>query len=92
MRLALSSVSPQARSFATGVAVGLSFAAVAYFAKRALTKREYADVDLSKTFIDGAKPIDPVKLTLGPAEESNSPNAARVEGELDDVSLRSQRW
>jgi len=91
MRLSPLSQTVRPGSFAAGLAFGLTISAVAYAASRKLRRRTY-DVDLTKTFIDGAKPINPVDLTVQVAEEATSEHCARVEGELGDPPARSQRW
>lgn len=78
-------------SFAAGLALGVSLCTLAYTASRKLRRKTF-DVDLTKTFIDGAKPINPVDLTVQVAEEATSEHCARVEGELGDPPANSQRW
>ena len=80
-------------SFASGITLGLAAAGVTFVAIRAAKRRAGARRERSRPHpvIDGAKPIDPVELTLGPPPEALS-SAPRLESEIEDPPPFSQRW
>lgn len=77
-------------SFLGGLALGLAASGVALFTIRA-AKRRSKGPEPKHPVIDGAKPIDPVALSVRPPEES-SVSTLRLESEIEDVPPVSQRW
>jgi hypothetical protein len=80
-------------SFATGITLGLAAAGVAFVAARAAERRSLRLRERARAHpvIDGARPIDPVELTVGPPPESRQ-SAPRLESEMEDPEPFSQRW
>ena len=64
------------------------------FALRGVVRRRMerpARTRLAHPVIDGAKPIDPVKLEIGPDVEEGAGNI-RLESEMVEPRGNSQRW
>lgn len=81
-------------SFAAGFTLGLLLTGVT-FALRGVVRRRIerpARAKLAHPIIDGAKPIDPVKLEIGPDVEPGVGGALRLESELEEPRDNSQRW
>jgi hypothetical protein len=82
----------QSASFLGGLTLGLAAAGVAAVTIRAARRRRSRWEDAqAHPIIDGAKPIDPVALTIGPPIESSA-SEIRLESEQIDPPVNSQRW
>lgn len=84
------SVALHSPSFLGGLTVGLALSGVAVLIARAAQRRGERR-ELVHPVIDGAKPIDPVALTVGPPIET-AVTTVRLESEIEDVPPVSQRW
>jgi len=79
-------------TFALGFTLGLVLTGVAFATRRVATRRQRKpSFPADRTIIDGAKPIDPVELAVGPAIEPGA-GTIHLAGELDDPPVNSQRW
>jgi hypothetical protein len=81
-------------SFAVGFTLGLVLTGVTFAlggVARRRTERSKAKANLAHPIIDGAKPIDPVKLEIGPDIEPGA-GTIRLESEMVDPPVNSQRW
>lgn len=87
------SVHLRSPSFAAGFTLGLVLTGVTYALGRVLKRRvEARSIDgVAHPVIDGAKPINPVDLEVGPPIEPGAA-AIRLESEMPDASLKTQRW
>ena len=86
------SVQLHSPSSAVGFTLGLVLSGVALALGRVARRRvEHRSFASDRTVIDGAKPIDPVNLEIGPEVE---PGAAgiRLESEIEDPVGNTQRW
>jgi hypothetical protein len=80
-------------SFAAGFTLGLVLSGVALGLARIARRRvEHHSFAADRTVIDGAKPIDPVNLELGPDVEPGAGGAIRLESEMETPRDNSQRW
>lgn len=78
-------------SFAAGFTLGLALTGVTFALSRVVRRLAERPEKISHPIIDGAKPIDPVKLEIGPAPESGA-GTIRLESESEDPPVNSQRW
>ncbi len=85
------SVDVRSPSFLGGLTVGLALSGVAVLIARASKRRAPRPEPVHHPVIDGAKPIDPVALTVGPPFEGTA-TVVRLESEIEDVPPVSQRW
>ncbi len=86
------SVDLRSPSFLGGLTVGLALSGVAFLISRAAKRRTSTAVrEPAHPVIDGARPIDPVALMVGPPIEAGI-STVRLESEIDDVAPVSQRW
>jgi hypothetical protein len=87
------SVNLRSPSFAIGFTLGLALTGVTFALGRVVQRRFAARPmkDLAHPVIDGAKPIDPVKLEIGPDPEPGA-GTIRLESEIEDPPINSQRW
>lgn len=83
------SVDLRSPSFLGGLTVGLALSGVAILIARAAQRRTVEREPIHPV-IDGARPIDPIALTIGPPTESLT--SVRLESEIEDVPAISQRW
>jgi hypothetical protein len=80
------------RRFFGGLVVGLASAGVAILSFGGIRRiRARRTPEPVRPVIDGARPIDPVKLAARPAEEA-SMMPPRLESEIEDPEPFSQRW
>lgn len=77
-------------SFVAGFTLGLALTGVTFALSR-VVRRLAEKPDIAHPIIDGAKPIDPVKLAIGPEPEPGA-GTIRLESELEDPPINSQRW
>jgi hypothetical protein len=77
-------------SFAAGFTLGLVLTGVT-FALGRVVRRRPARRKLAHPIIDGARPIDPVKLEIGPDVEPGA-GTIRLESEIEAPRDNSQRW
>jgi hypothetical protein len=82
----------QSSSFAAGFTLGLVVTGVTYVLARAVRRRAERRQEIAHPVIDGAKPIDPVKLEVGPEPEPGAAETIRLESEIEDPPINSQRW
>lgn len=88
----MQSVNLRSPSFALGFTAGLALMGVTFALSRALKRRAERPVkNLAHPIIDGAKPIDPVKLEIGPEVEPGA-GTIRLESEIVEPRDNSQRW
>lgn len=80
-------------SFTAGFALGLVATGVAFALARVVRRRieRPSRAELAHPVIDGAKPIEPVKLEIGPEIEPGA-GTIRLESEIEDPPRNSQRW
>ena len=79
-------------SIAAGFTLGLVLTGVALALGRVARRRvEHRSFAADRTVIDGAKPIDPVKLEIGPDIEPGA-GTIRLESEIEDPIGNTQRW
>ena len=78
-------------SFAAGFTLGLVLTGVTFALGRVVRRRAERPAKLAHPVIDGAKPIDPVKLEIGPDVEPGA-GAIRLESESEEPPRNSQRW
>lgn len=80
-------------SFAAGFTLGLVLTGVTFGLSRAVRRRveRTKRPNLAHPVIDGAKPIDPVKLEIGPEVEPGA-GTIRLESEIEVPNNDSQRW
>jgi hypothetical protein len=76
-------------AFAAGFTLGLVLTGVTFALGRVVKRRAQAKV--AHPVIDGAKPINPRKLEIGPETEPTTPTI-RLESEMVDPPVNSQRW
>jgi len=80
----------QPPSFAVGFTLGLVLTGVTIAIGRVMRRRAECG-KVSHPVIDGAKPINPVDLTVGPPIEPGA-GGLRLESEIEDPPVNSQRW
>jgi hypothetical protein len=87
------SIDLRSPSFALGFTLGLAFTGVTFALGRVVKRRVVArpKKNLAHPVIDGAKPIDPVKLEIGPDVEPGA-GTIRLESEIEAPRDNSQRW
>jgi hypothetical protein len=80
-------------SFAAGFTLGLVLTGVTFALGRVVRRRieRPARRKLAHPIIDGARPIDPVKLEIGPDVEPGA-GTIRLESEIEAPRDNSQRW
>jgi hypothetical protein len=80
-------------TFAAGLTLGLALTGVAFALSGVVRRRleRPARRKLAHPVIDGAKPIDPVKLEIGPDVEPGA-GTIRLESEIEEPLGNSQRW
>lgn len=82
----------QAPSFAAGFTLALVLTGVTFALGRVVKRRvNRPSKKLAHPVIDGAKPIDPVNLTIGPDVEPGA-GTIRLESEIEPPADNSQRW
>lgn len=81
----------QSPSFAVGFTLGLVLTGVTIAIGRVIRRRAESPEKISHPVIDGAKPINPVDLEIGPPIESGA-GTIRLESEIEDQPINSQRW
>lgn len=87
------SVQLRSPTFAVGFTLGLVLTGVTYALGGVVRRRmeRPARAKLVHPVIDGAKPIDPVNLAIGPDVEPGA-GTIRLESEIDAPLDNSQRW
>ena len=80
-------------NFAVGFTLGLVLSGVTFALGRVVRRRveRPSRAKLAHPVIDGAKPIDPVKLEIGPDIEPGA-GAIRLESEIEEPIGNTQRW
>lgn len=80
-------------TFAVGFTLGLVLTGVTFALGGVIRRRTArpARAELVHPVIDGAKPIDPVNLTIGPDIEPGA-GTVRLESEMIEPLGNSQRW